>query len=104
MSTLKALLDQRATLDALITAEQRAARAQNLARVRALMEETGITVADLGGRAPASKPVGKAPTKVAPKYRDAAGNTWSGRGFKPVWLRQQIAAGVPLEHFRIPAG
>jgi DNA-binding protein H-NS len=95
---LNTLLAQRATLDARITAAQRATKAQNLARVRALMEECGITVADLGGssRAPAKPTV-----KVPPKYRDAAGNTWSGRGFQPKWLQAQISAGVPLEHFRI---
>ena len=28
--------------------------------------------------------------KVAIKYRDRAGNTWTGRGAQPVWLREKL--------------
>ena len=31
--------------------------------------------------------------KPAPKYKDASGKTWSGRGRKPGWFTQAIAAG-----------
>ncbi|MBK6854533.1 MAG: H-NS histone family protein [Burkholderiales bacterium] len=33
----------------------------------------------------------------AVKYKDAAGNTWSGRGPKPGWLRDALATGKTLE-------
>ena len=35
--------------------------------------------------------------KVAPKYKDQNGNTWSRRGKRPRWLAQAVASGVPLE-------
>lgn len=38
---------------------------------------------------------------VAIKYRDAAGNTWTGRGSKPRWLVAAIASGKKVEDFTI---
>jgi DNA-binding protein H-NS len=46
-----------------------------------------------------SKP-GKS-TSVAVKYRDAAGNTWTGRGSQPRWLRAALSAGQSIERFLI---
>lgn len=42
-----------------------------------------------------AKPAAK--TASAIKYKDAAGNTWSGRGPKPAWLRDALATGKTLE-------
>jgi DNA-binding protein H-NS len=39
--------------------------------------------------------------KVAPKYRDKAGNQWAGRGAQPVWLREVIGKGAKPEDFLI---
>ena len=38
---------------------------------------------------------------VAIKYRDGAGNTWTGRGSKPRWLVAAIASGKKVEDFSI---
>jgi DNA-binding protein H-NS len=94
MTTLNDLLAQRAELESQIAAQRPAA----IAQVRDLMKQLGVTAADLGFRS--GKP---APThNPAPvKYRDAAGNTWSGRGFKPVWLRDRLANGAMLEDFAV---
>jgi H-NS histone C-terminal domain len=35
------------------------------------------------------------------KYRDGAGNGWSGRGAHPVWLREKLKAGAKLEDFSV---
>lgn len=42
-------------------------------------------------------------SKVAPKYSDNAGNTWTGRGKMPTWLTQAIASGRTQESFLIQA-
>ena len=47
-----------------------------------------------------AKPGGAA-RKVAPRYRDDAGNTWAGRGSQPRWLRDALANGKTLESFAI---
>jgi DNA-binding protein H-NS len=47
----------------------------------------------------------KAPAKAAakkaakPKYQDGTGNSWSGFGPRPKWLREGIAGGKKLEDF-----
>jgi DNA-binding protein H-NS len=35
------------------------------------------------------------------KYRDAAGNTWSGRGLRPRWLNNALAKGKALSDFAV---
>lgn len=65
----------------------------------------GVSVNELLGLDKSSKRSAgtgtKTTAKVAPKYRDAHGNTWTGRGQKPVWLREAIAAGSKQEDFLI---
>ena len=40
--------------------------------------------------------------KVPPKYRNAAtGDTWSGRGLQPNWLKAALAAGRRLDEFKV---
>lgn len=102
---LNELLASKAEIDAKIAAIQKANRAANIAKAREFCTKHGLTAADVfPGTASASKPTGKRQiAKPAPKYRDASGNTWTGRGFKPVWLRNAIAAGAKLDDFLIEA-
>lgn len=99
--SLSELLAQRAALEQQILDVQRAERADAVAKVRALMAEYGLTAADLGSRSPL--PTRKtAGTPVAPKYRHpATGDTWSGRGLKPKWLKAAIDSGAALDDFKI---
>lgn len=89
-----------------------------VSRIREAIEHYGLTAADLGlsgggstapkaaGKKPGRKPgrpkkaAGK-PSKVAPKFRDENGNTWAGRGKRPIWLRDALASGKKLEDFAI---
>jgi DNA-binding protein H-NS len=34
------------------------------------------------------------------RYRDAYGNTWSGAGDMPPWLKRAVAAGQSIDHFQ----
>lgn len=90
-----------------------------VSRIREAIEHYGLTAADLGlaggsaGKAagPARKKPGRKPgrprkalgkvSKVAPKYRDENGNTWAGRGKRPIWLRDALASGKKLEDYAI---
>lgn len=101
MPDLSELLAQKAALEQQIVDAQREQRAQAIAQVRALMAEHGLTLADLGSRAAAS-PRKAGSGKVAPKFRNpATGDTWSGRGLQPNWLKSALAGGAKLEDFRI---
>jgi DNA-binding protein H-NS len=103
MSELKDLIAQRAALDQQIAQAQRAARAQAIAQVKALMAEHGLTPADLAQRS--TKPTKARKTagaKVAAKYRDkASGDSWSGRGLQPRWLKAALAGGKKLADFAV---
>jgi DNA-binding protein H-NS len=39
--------------------------------------------------------------KVAPKYQNKSGNTWSGRGLPPKWMTAAIKAGAKRDDFLI---
>ena len=71
------------------------------AKVRALMSEYGLTLADLGGKA-APAPARAVAGKVPPKYRNPeTGETWSGRGLQPNWLKAALAGGARLDDFKL---
>jgi DNA-binding protein H-NS len=65
----------------------------------ATIAEYGITVAQLGLRPNSSARERKAPLKAM--YGDDKGNTWSGRGKRPNWLRNALIVGEALEQFRL---
>lgn len=87
-------------------------KAPALRKVRALMKKLGVTVEDLAEKPAAQKnrkatPKGgrktgqKVGRKVPIKYRDTAGNAWTGRGKTPKWLAEAEKQGQPRESFRV---
>ena len=98
MASLKDLMAQRAALDQQIQETTSRERNDAIAKVKALMGDYGLTVADLRMRAPKTEKVGKVPAK----YRNqATGEAWSGRGLQPKWLKAAIGAGAKLEDFAV---
>jgi DNA-binding protein H-NS len=98
--TLSDLLAQKAALEKQIADFQREQRGEAINKVKALMAEYGLTLADIGSRAAAAPK--KATTKVAAKYRNpATGDTWSGRGLKPKWMAAALAGGAALSDFAL---
>lgn len=80
------------------------------AKVKAIIRDAGLTVSEVFGtgarRGPGRPPKAAAAKKgakkkvkrgykVKPKYRnpDNPAQTWAGRGLKPKWYRQALAAG-----------
>jgi DNA-binding protein H-NS len=105
-----ALQAQLAAVEAQLQAQATAERAELIRGINETMHAHGITLADLGARdKPVTrlakgepKPSALAGKKVAPKYRDQeTGETWSGRGLQPKWLKARIAGGAELESFRV---
>jgi DNA-binding protein H-NS len=102
MSNLKDLLAQRAELEKRIETVQKQARSDAVAKVKEMMAEYGLTIADLNAKEAPAKVSKTKGGKVPAKYRDAAtGDTWSGRGLQPKWLRAALAAGRKLEDFKV---
>ena len=91
MSSYKALLAQRAELEAKIEAAREAEISAAVQLVKEKIEEFGLTAEDLfgGKKSRASKPSGK----VAAKFRNPeTGATWTGRGKPPLWIAGQDRA------------
>jgi DNA-binding protein H-NS len=83
-----------------------------VSRIKEAIEVYQLTASDLGlepkrviATSERPKPAGKkrppVRKKVAVKYRDGAGNTWTGRGTKPRWLAAALTAGKRLEEFLV---
>lgn len=71
-----------------------------ISRIKEAISHYGLTATDLGFKVTAPKagrPAGKA--KSSAKYVDGAGNTWSGRGPRPAWLRAALEQGKALTDF-----
>ena len=101
MSNLKDLLAQKAALEKQIEEASRSERADAIAKVKALMAEHGLSVSDLSTRS-APKAARTGGSKVAAKYRDSVtGETWSGRGLRPNWLKAALGSGKKLEDFAV---
>ena len=102
MASLQDLLDRKAALEKEIEATRRQERADAVSKVKALMTQYGLTVADLGTKAAPKAAAASQGGKVAAKYRNAAtGDTWSGRGLQPKWLKAALAAGRKIEEFAV---
>jgi DNA-binding protein H-NS len=101
MATLQELLARKEALDREIETTKKQERAEAIAKVRALMAEHGLSLSDLSPKAAAKGPGGRG-AKVAPKFRDkATGQTWSGRGLQPKWLKAALAGGRKIDEFRL---
>lgn len=100
MSTLSELIAQKAALEKRIADARRDERSEAIQRIKALMAENGLTAADLTGKSAAG--ASRKGAKVAPKYRNAStGETWSGRGLQPKWLKAALASGRKLGEFAL---
>ncbi|WP_079433400.1 H-NS family nucleoid-associated regulatory protein [Zoogloea sp. LCSB751] len=78
-------------------------RGEVIASIKAQVKAFNLTATDIGlgpSKGGKQKVSGATPIVVKPKYRDGD-NTWTGRGAKPVWLRDKLAAGKNLEDFLI---
>lgn len=92
----EALLKQ---ADELLVSERESA----IADINRRLEELGLTPDDLksGKRSP-KKAEGDKPKRVVPiKYKGPHGETWTGRGQKPVWLAELLKQGRKVEEFLI---
>lgn len=101
MASLQELLAQKEALDREIDQTKKQERSEAIRQVRELMSQYGLTSADLAIRnTPKAKT--EPSKKVAAKFRNSAtGETWSGRGLQPKWLKAAVASGKKLSDFAI---
>jgi len=71
-------------------------RESMIAYLRRRMEDFGISPDDLAQALAAAPGVDR--------YRSANGDSWSGDGAMPQWLKQAVSAGQSVGHFELPPG
>jgi DNA-binding protein H-NS len=67
-------------------------------RLAELRKELEKDLAAITGQAKAKSMTGR---KVPPKYRSRSGETWAGRGARPLWLVAAMKKGKKIEDFLI---
>jgi DNA-binding protein H-NS len=92
--TVEALMDLRKRVDEMLL-EHRAEIEQQLEKMDRTIAVVGRLRIVRGGR---SALKGR---KVPPKYRSPSGETWAGRGARPLWLVDAIKGGRKLDDFLI---
>lgn len=96
--SLQELIAQREALDKKIADARREERSSALAKAKSLIAEFDLNPGELGFDKRGRKPVRAI---VKPKFRGPNGETWAGRGRKPKWLDEALAAGRKIEDFAI---
>jgi DNA-binding protein H-NS len=94
MATYKELQDQIAELERKAQETRANELEQAVQQIKTLMQEYGITLDDLNAFTKKKGTKARKPSNV--QFQDANGNTWSGRGRMPAWLK-----GKDKEKFRI---
>jgi len=97
--TYPQMLEHIAKLQAEAEAFRRSELAGIIARIKEDIKANGLTPKDLFGKAVAKTAKAKASAPAAIKYADGAGNFWVGRGKRPKWLNDALAAGKKVEDF-----
>ena len=90
---VEALMSLRKQVDEMLL-KRRAELQKQLERMKAIAVVGGARIVRGGGSALRGR-------KVPPKYRGPSGETWAGRGARPVWLVAAIKGGKKLDDFLI---
>lgn len=106
----KTLIEVRQQIEGLKAVEEKLRREEAqgvIARIREAISVYGLTRADLFG-GPSAKVKAKAPkarsSDATAKYSDGQGNTWSGRGRRPMWLSAALDSGKSIDQFAVATG
>jgi DNA-binding protein H-NS len=79
-------------------------RAGVIAEIKEKMETYGLSVSDILDSRTAKEKTSKVKSVTNPaavKFRGKNGETWSGRGLQPRWLRAELDAGKNLTDFSV---
>lgn len=105
MKSIDQLKSERDALDLQIQQAINLERGQAIAKAKELIATFSLTVRDLGlhttGAVKKAKESGRVGRPAAIKYRDGAGNIWTGRGKMPRWLDAAVKSGKRKEDYLI---
>lgn len=96
MLSYQDLLAQSKALEAKVKRARKAELAEMLPKIKAMMKEFQIQPEDLRFVTVQNKP-----TAANARYRSPDGQTWAGRGRKPKWVQDILAAGGNIEDYAL---
>lgn len=73
---------------------------EKIAQIREIMTAYGITIDQLKGKT-TKVPSSKSSNPAQPKFTGPNGESWTGRGLTPKWMKSLIEAGHSKEEFLI---
>jgi DNA-binding protein H-NS len=113
MKTYAQIMKQIDTLNDKAEALRRKEAAGVVDRIKEAIRVYGLTASDLGLRNARADKSASAPRRprgakkrksrgpAVVRFRNDAGQVWVGRGPRPIWLREALAAGKKLEDFAV---
>ncbi len=105
MKSIEQLKAERAALDLQIQQAINLERGQAIEKAKELIATFELTVRELGLHTSAAVKKAKESNRTgrpaAIKYRDGAGNIWTGRGKMPRWLDAAVKSGKRKEDYLI---
>ena len=104
-ATYQSISKEIAVLQAQAEAIKKKEAAEVIARIKEAIAQYDLTAKDLafGGGRGAAKSFRSSRPVAAGGYTDGQGNTWSGRGRRPQWFLDAIAAGKAPEELKVGA-
>jgi len=103
--SLKELNALKTRVEKAIATHDKKQKAEALAAVKAKAKQMGYSLSDLTGQAAgtAAKKARKTVKKAKITHRDPENseNTWGGRGPRPAWLQDAMAAGKSPDDFKL---
>jgi DNA-binding protein H-NS len=99
MTTYSELQKQIATLQEKAEKQRIAELESVINDIKSKISEYNITAKDLGFTTRSKKV--KSTEPVPPKYKNKKGDTWTGRGRQPTWIKDAIASGKSIDTFLI---
>ncbi len=103
--SLKELKALKTRVEKAIATHDKKQKAEALAAIKAKAKQMGYSLSELTGQAAGktTKKTRKTVKKAKVTHRDPANsaNTWGGRGPRPAWLRDALAAGKSTDDFKV---
>lgn len=113
--SVEKLKKERQKIDKAISVAEKRDKKATLIKMAAIARQNGFELHELlseqgvqnkrknNGKVKSTQKTSTVRAKVAPKYQNPANRkqTWTGRGRKPLWVNEQLNAGVSLEEMKI---
>lgn len=93
--SIEELIELKNEIEKLIKTKKKEKKKKLLTEFKELAKKEGLSIDEVLGVTTKTKP------KVQPKYKNETGDTWTGKGRKPAWVKKIIDEGGNLDNWLI---